>query len=350
MPKIRLFVVDDSPFFRAFLTQNIEKDPAIEIVGSFGDPVEASKNIQALRPDVIALDMEMPRMRSDEFLRTVVPKFPNVKTIVISALSDNVFDALQAGAVDFVGKPGSSPGYDESEFIKDIIAKIKVASTAHTRRTSDLRAPRALPGEGSNRSQRPKITNASLENIIAIGASTGGTEAILSVVKKFPANTPGIVVVQHMPPIFTKMYAERLNKNCAMNAVEARNGDRVEPGTIYIAPGGDQQLYVRRDSNGYYLHLNLEEKVSDHCPSVDVLFNSVAEVADSNAVGVLLTGTSSDGASGLVNLKKTGAHTIGQNEETCVVYGMPKEAYNKGGIIEQLPLSAIGDAIIRRFG
>ena len=349
MPKIRLFIVDDSLFFRTFLTQNIEKDPSIEIVGSFGDPVEASKNIQALQPDVIALDMEMPRMRSDEFLRTVVPKHPNVKTIVISALSDNLFDALQARAVDFVGKPGSSPGYNESEFIKDIISKIKIASTAHTRRTSDLRAPRALPGEATNRSHRPKIKKASPESIIAIGASTGGAEAILTVVKKLPANTPGIVVALHMPPIFTKMYANRVNNNCNMTAVEARNGDRVEKGTIYIAPGGEQQMYVHQDSNGYYIHLKPEEKISDYRPSVDVLFNSVAQVAGSNAIGILLTGTGSDGADGLVNLKKAGAHTIGQSEETCVAYEMPLEAYNKGGVSEQLPVSSIGDAVLRRF-
>jgi len=345
MPKIRLIVVDDSLFFRTFLTRNVGKDPSIEIVGSFGDPVEASKNIQSLRPDVIALDMEMPRMRGDEFLRSVMSKYPDIKTIVISALSGNVFDAMHAGAIDFVGKPGSAPGYDESEFTKDIISKIKIASTAHTRSTADLRqrSGSATPAT------KPRITSASSKSLIAIGASTGGTEAIIEVVKKLPANTPGVVIVQHMPPVFTKMYADRVNNICAMRAVEAKNGDRVERGTIYIAPGGDKHMYIRQDATGYFIHLKPGAKVSGHCPSVDVLFDSVAQIAGRNAVGVLLTGMGSDGANGLVNMRRAGAHTIGQNEETCVVYGMPMEAFKRGGVNEQLALSAIANAIVRRY-
>jgi len=341
-------IIDDSLFFRTFLTQKIGTNPAIEIVGSFGDPVEASRNIQALHPDVIALDMEMPRMRGNEFLRTVLPKHPSVKAIVISALSSNVFDAMQAGAIDFVGKPGSRPGFDEASFIADIIQKIKVASKAHTHAHLEYTVPKETPKPAAPVA-RPPITGTSSKSLIAIGASTGGTEAIIEVVKRFPANTPGVVIVQHMPPVFTKMYAERVDRVCNMGAREAQNGDRVERGLILIAPGGDQQMYLKQDGNGYYVSLTPGAKVSGHCPSVDVLFDSVAKVAGRNAVGVILTGMGADGAKGMVDMKNAGAHTIGQDEQSCVVYGMPMEAFKRGGVVEQLPLSSIGDAVLRRF-
>ena len=341
-------IIDDSLFFRTFLTQKLGRDPAIEIVGNFGDPVEASKNIASLRPEVIALDMEMPKMRGTEFLRTVLPKYPNVKAVVISALSSNVFDAMHAGAIDFVGKPGSRPGYDENSFVAEIIQKIKVASTAHTHAHTDPPA-RSAPVKPAAPIARPTVSGASSKNVIAIGASTGGTEAIIDVVKCFPANTPGVVIVQHMPPVFTRMYAERVDKVCAMKVREAKTGDRVERGTILIAPGGDQQMYLRHDAHGYYTYLTPGEKVSGHCPSVDVLFDSVAKTAGKHAVGVILTGMGADGAKGITDMKKVGAHTIGQDEESCVVYGMPMEAYKRGGITEQLALSAIGEAVLRRF-
>lgn len=372
MPKIRLMLIDDSLFFRTFLTRNIGSDPSIEIVGSFGDPVEASKNIAALRPDVIALDMEMPRMRGNEFLRTVLPNHPNVKAVVISALSGNVFDAMQAGAIDFIGKPGSRPGFDEKLFVQEILQKIRVASTAHVFRPSTAvpassaaaapspsPAPAVPPRQSApvrpvvapavTPSIRPSVTGATSKSVIAIGASTGGTEAIIEVIKNFPANTPGVVIVQHMPPVFTKMYAERVNKICAMEVREAQNGDRVERGTILIAPGGDQQMYLRSDMNGYFVYLAAGAKVSGHCPSVDVLFDSVSKTAGRNAVGVILTGMGSDGAKGLTEMKQAGAYTFGQDEASCVVYGMPMVAYNMGGVSEQLPLASIGDAVLRRF-
>ena len=348
MRKIRLMIIDDSVFFRTFLNNQLGKDPSIEIVGSFGDPVEASRNIAALRPDVIALDMEMPRMRGDEFLRTVLPRHRNVKAIVISALSGNVFDATEAGAVDFVGKPGSAPGFDEKKFTAEITQKIKVASTAHTHSFEDY-APLRPAVRPAAPVVRPVVSGASSKSVIAIGASTGGTEAILAVVKRFPANTPGVVIVQHMPPVFTRMYAERVDRLCPMNVREAINGDRVATGTILIAPGGDEQMYLRQDASGYYVNLSPGAKVSGHCPSVDVLFESTSKVAGRNAVGVLLTGMGADGARGLTEMKRAGAHTIGQDEESCVVYGMPMEAYKRGGVSEQLPLSAIGDAVLRRF-
>jgi len=351
MARIRLMVIDDSLFFRTFLTRNVGKDDSIEIVGSYGDPVEASRHIQTLRPDVIALDMEMPRMRGDEFLRTIMPKHPTVKAIVISALSGNVFDAMHAGAIDFIGKPGSAPGFDESKFIAEIIQKIKIASTAHTHRYAErtpLR-PAARPVTAPSAAARPSVLGASSKSIIAIGASTGGTEAIIEVIKHFPANTPGVVIVQHMPPGFTRMYAERVDKICAMSVKEAANGDRVGTGTILIAPGGDEQMYLRQDSSGYYVNLTPGAKVSGHCPSVDALFDTVSKVAGRNAVGVLLTGMGADGAKGLLKMKQAGAYTFGQDEASCVVYGMPMEAYKLGGVSEQLSLSSIGSAVLRRF-
>ncbi|MCL2227742.1 MAG: chemotaxis response regulator protein-glutamate methylesterase [Oscillospiraceae bacterium] len=345
MPKIRLMIIDDSLFFRTFLSKNLGNEPSIEIVGSFGDPVLASKNIAELRPDVIAIDMEMPKMRGNEFLRTFLPRHPNVKAVVISSLSGNVFDAMHAGAIDFVGKPGSQPGYDEKQFVKEIIQKIKIASTAHARtRPLVVKGTQAKPAP-----PRLTVSGATSKNLIAIGASTGGTEAILEVVKRFPANAPGVVIVQHMPPVFTRMYAERIDKICAMKVSEAQNGDRVDRGTILIAPGGDMQMYLRQDAGGYYVYLTPGAKVSGHCPSVDVLFDSVAKVAGRNAVGVLLTGMGADGATGLTDMRKAGAHTIGQDEQSCVVYGMPMEAYKRGGVCEQLPVGSIGDAVMRRF-
>ena len=343
MSKIRVMIIDDSLFFMTFLSQKLSKEHSVEVVGSFGDPVEAAGRIAIIRPDVIALDMEMPRMRGNEFLRTVMPKHPKVKTIVISALSGNVFDAMHAGAIDFVGKPGSRPGFDENQFVREIIQKIKIAATAHVVMPSSAPARPAAPAA------RVNVSGASSKSIIAIGASTGGTEAILDILKRFPANTPGVVIVQHMPPVFTKMYAERVDKICDMTVREAQNGDRVTQGNVLIAPGGDMQMHLRQDAAGYYVYLTPGAKVSGHCPSVDVLFNSVAKTAGRNAVGVILTGMGSDGASGLAAMRKMGAHTIGQDEASCVVYGMPMVAFNIGGVVEQLPLNSISDAVLRRF-
>ena len=347
MSKIRVMVIDDSLFFRTFITQKLSKDTSIEIVGSIGDPIEAIGRIEMLRPDVIALDMEMPKMRGNEFLRTVLPKHPHIKAVVISALSGNVFDAMQAGAIDFVAKSGSQTGFDQDQFVQEITQKIKIAATARVIRAPAAPAIKAAPAAPSV--TRHRLLSATPKNIIAIGASTGGTEAIIEVIKNFPANTPGVVIVQHMPPVFTKMYAERVNKICAMSVSEAQNGDRVKTGTILIAPGGDQQMYIRQDASGYYVFLTPGPKVSGHCPSVDVMFESVAKTVGRNAVGVLLTGMGADGAKGLTEMRKAGAYTIGQDEKSCVVYGMPMVAYNMGGVAEQLPLTSIGDAVLKRF-
>lgn len=350
--KIRVAILDDSIVFREYLARALGNEPSFEIVGKLSNPVQAINEIASLRPDVITVDMEMPRMRGDEFMKTVLPKHPGLRAVVISALSGNVFDAMHAGATDFVGKPGSAPGYTNEQFVNDIIQKIKIAAAAKSssqlaRPVAAARAP--APSVGAGRGILFPMKKVTSKSIIAIGASTGGTEAIIEVVKKFPANAPGVVIVQHMPAGFTKMYAERLDRTIAMSVREAKNGDKVERGTILIAPGGEQQMRVRPTIGGYQVSIAPGGKVSGHCPSVDVLFESVADAAGNAAVGVLLTGMGADGAENLLKMRKRGAHTIGQNEDSCVVYGMPKVAYDIGGVAEQLPLSSIGDAVLRRF-
>ena len=345
--KVRVMIIDDSPFFRDFLARSVSTDPSIDIVGIFGDPLEAINKISQLKPDVIAVDMEMPKMRGNEFLKTVLPLHKSVKAIVISALSGNVFDAMQAGAVDFVGKPNSRPGYDNEQFVKEVLQKIRIAAAATSMATVQppiTVATRAVMSAASE----PVLNAVTSKNIIAIGASTGGTEAIVDVVKRFRADSPGVVIVQHMPPVFTQMYAERVNRICKMEVREAKSGDRVERGVILIAPG-DKQMRVRSDSSGYYVHCAPGEKVSGHCPSVDVLFESVADAAGANAVGVILTGMGGDGAKFMLKMRKNGAYTIGQDQASCVVYGMPMVAYNIGAVAEQLPLTKIGDAVMKRF-
>jgi two-component system chemotaxis response regulator CheB len=334
-------IIDDSIMFREFLSRALATDPSLELVGAFADPLRAMEQIATLRPDVLSVDLEMPRMRGAEFMRTVLPNYPSVNAGVIRSRSKNVFDAMQAGAIDFVGKPGSSPGYEREQFIEDVIEKIKIAAAASFKRPVAFSAMAPVG--------RMPLAMAKTKSLIAIGASTGGTEAIIQVIKDFPASTPGVVIVQHMPPVFTRLYAERVDKLIDMNVREAKNGDQVERGTVLIAPGGDQQMRIRSDGQGYTISLANGPKVSGHCPSVDVMFESVAQTAGANAVGVILTGMGADGARSLRQMRDKGAHTIGQNQESCIVYGMPKVAYDLGGVAEQLPLSSIGQAVLRRF-
>lgn len=349
MKKIRLIIIDDSLMFREFLKRALRNQSGIEVVGVFADPTQAIDQLQTLRPDVLAVDMEMPKMRGDEFLRKVLPKNPNLKAVVISSLSNNVFEAMKAGAIDFVGKPGSEPGYGNEQFVNDFIQKINISASANTRALNGaMRQIGAVQFNGASVGVF-SLAGANSKSIIAIGASTGGTEATIEVVKNFPENTPGVVIVQHMPPKFTEIYAQRLDKICKMKVNEAKNGERVEKGKILIAPGGDLQMRVKSDSSGYYVYCSPGQKVSGHCPSVDVLFESVSLAAGKNAVGALLTGMGADGAEGLLKMRRSGAYTIGQDQESCVVYGMPKVAYDIGGVVDQLPLSSIGSAILKKF-
>ena len=331
MGPTKVLVVDDSIVFREMLVQNLIKDPAIQIVATAGDAFAARDAILAHHPDVMTLDIELPRMNGIEFLRKLMPQYPQ-RTVVISSLSDKVFDALNAGAVDFVAKPAVSNRAQLEDFVKnDLLVKVKIAAAAqigNVRKTAMVQEQSHLSVNKSNL-------------IVAIGASTGGTEAILSVVKEFGTDIPGIVAVQHMPPGFTKMYAKRLNDNCRIQVKEAETGDRVMPGRMLIAPGGDRHMRLVKVSGEYRVDIKPGPKVNGHCPSVDVLFDSVAKTAGADAVGIILTGMGGDGAKGLLAMRRAGARTIGQDESTCIVYGMPKVAYDLGAVERQDKLSDI---------
>lgn len=331
MRVIRVLVVEDSMFFRELLVHNLSRDPAIQVVATAKDPFEARDAILQYRPDVMTLDVELPRMNGIEFLRKLMPQFP-LRVVVISALSDKVFDALNAGAVDFVAKPSISDRRQLEEFIyKELLPKIKIASTARIGNVN-----RAAPNPLMQR-----YASKDRNIIVAIGASTGGTEAVCSVVKEFGPDIPGIVVVQHMPPGFTDMYAKRLDYECRIRVREAQTGDQVLPGQLLLAPGGDRHMRIVKVGSGYQVECRQGPKVNGHCPSVDVLFESVAKAAGRDALGIILTGMGGDGAKGLLAMRKAGARTIGQDESTCVVYGMPKVAYDIGAVEYQEKLHDI---------
>ena len=352
-PKIRLMVVDDSIVFRTWLIQNLGADPRFEVVGYAVNALDAKNKLPLLKPDIMTMDIEMPGMTGLEFLREVLPSHP-VPVILVSSLNVRVFDAMAAGAIDFVRKPSADPGGKES-FLATLKSKLSVGANAR------VRLPHVTTTAVSNTSRtitpsnympvssmsHTSYTNGGID-LVAIGASTGGTEAILEVVRQFPAQMPGIVITQHMPPGFTSMYAERLNRLCKLEVREARHGDKVQPGLILLAPGGLQMRVVRMGS-GYSVSCTDEPKVSGHRPSVDVLFDSVATVVKNRAIGVILTGMGADGAMGMLRMRKAGAYTIGQDKETCVVYGMPMEAYKIGGVCQQSALSAIPQAVLAQL-
>lgn len=384
--KIRILVVDDSMVFRESVARGLASDPSIEVVGKASDPIEAMDKIKQLKPDVMTLDVHMPKMNGIEFLKKLMVENP-MPVVVVSSVSDNVFDALNAGAVEFVTKP--TEGRKVELFTKELIIKAKIASVAKLKigtqkpkTTSTQVQPKQSPMAksdikpidfGSTRtsaaksqtqtsapisqsiktqniqssSMLPKLNIAASKKdyVIAIGASTGGTEAILAVIKDLPKETPGIVIVQHMPPGFTAMYAQRANKACKMSVKEAEEGDYIETGKILIAPGA-LQMKVKKDARGYYVSCKPGEKVSGHAPSVDVLFESVAQTIGGKSVGIILTGMGSDGAKGLLSMKKTGAYTIGQDEKSCVVYGMPRVSYNIGAVGVQSDLFNIPNVLI----
>lgn len=332
---IKVLVADDSALFRELLKRGLDRDPAIEVVATAADPYEARDRIIQHRPQVMTLDIEMPRMNGIDFLKKLMPQYP-LPTVVVSSVTDRVFDALGAGAVDFVEKPAC--GGRTEAFINEVIVKVKIASTArvghHKRAERFEHAPWAL--------ERMK------RRVIAIGASTGGTKAIQTILQQFPVSAPGIVIAQHMPPVFTRLYAERLNNLCRLEVKEAEEGDRVLPGRAIIAPGG-HHLRVVRKKDGFAIEMEAEtadNKVNGHCPSVDVLFHSLAESAGRRAVGVLLTGMGRDGAEGLLAMRKAGARTLGQDEATSVVYGMPKAAWELGAVERQIPLEKIHEALL----
>ena len=332
MLPIKVLVVEDSIVFRELLVQNLSRDPAIRVVGTARDPYEARDAILALKPDVMTLDVELPRMNGIEFLRKLIPQYP-LPVVVISSLSDKVFDAMSAGAVDFVAKPAVSSRKQLEDFIKnELLVKIKIASGA---KIGNIKRTVMMNQE----EQRPSVKRGNL--IVAIGASTGGTEATSAVVRQYGPDIPGIVCVQHMPPGFTQMYAKRLDNECRFQVKEAETGDRVLPGRMLIAPGGDRHMHLVKVGTGYQVEIKAGPKVNGHCPSVDVLFDSVAKAAGADALGIILTGMGGDGAKGLLAMRKAGDRTIGQDESTCVVYGMPKVAYDLGAVEYQEKLSDI---------
>jgi len=340
---IRVIVVDDSALVRDILAQGLAMDPAIEVVAKASDPYVARDQIIKHRPDVLTLDVEMPRMDGVEFLRRLMPQYP-VPVVMVSALTQRgkqiTLDALDAGAVDFVSKPSTDVARGLSNMMMELRTKVKIASTANV---SHWKSKRAAPPV------RSTVTSSALaestDKVIAIGASTGGTEAIKDVVVPLPAACPGVVIVQHMPAGFTKMYAERLNTLCAMEVKEAETGDRVMPGRILLAPG-DYHMTILRSGGVYRVDCSKGEKVCGHCPSVEVMMNSVAKNVGANAVGVMLTGMGSDGAGGMLAMREAGARTRAQDEASSVVFGMPKVAYEGGGAERLVPLEKIAGEVL----
>lgn len=332
--KIKVLIVDDSILFREVLLRGISSDPDIEVVATAADPFEARDKIIAYEPDVMTCDVEMPKMNGIEFIKKLIPQYP-LPVIVVSSVSGKVFDALSAGAVEFVTKPDLSSVNGVEHFINDLITKIKISSNAKVQKVN----------KDTITKKTENIKTEDKNRIIAIGASTGGTEAIHSVLKRLAKDIPGIVIVQHIPPDFSRMFAERLNSILELEVREAKTGDYVERGLALIAPG-DQHMMLRRIGDRYKVECFSGEKVNGHCPSVDVLFESVAKEAGSNAIGVILTGMGYDGAKGLMSMRRRGARTIGQDEKSCVVYGMPKVAFNIGAVEKQTTLDNIPNCIL----
>lgn len=332
--KIRVLVVDDSVVFREIIKKGISTDNDIEVVAVAGDPFEAKEKILEYNPDVMTCDIEMPKMNGIEFIRRLMPQYP-LPVIVISAVSGVVFDAIDAGAVDFIAKPNAANVKDVEAFIKDIVVKIKTASLSKVR----------ISDQNKVISRHHNSVEVNNKQIIAIGASTGGTEAISRILRELPGNMPGIVIVQHIPPVFSKMFADRLNSSTMLEIKEASNGDYVGPGKVLIAPG-DKHMTIKKIGDRYKVECFEGEKVNGHCPSVDVLFESVAKEVGDNAIGVILTGMGYDGAKGLLLMKRKGARTIGQDEASSVVYGMPKAAFNIGAVQKQVQLDKISKLLL----
>ncbi|MCI8360486.1 MAG: chemotaxis response regulator protein-glutamate methylesterase [Clostridiales bacterium] len=342
--KIRVMVVDDSMVARSLIIKGLSAHPRIEVVGYAVNTLDARNKFQKLRPDVMTMDVEMPGMNGIDFLKQFLPEHP-VPVILVSTLDLKVFDALSVGAVDFVRKPESS---HQAEFITTLTQKVLVAATAKVR---VKKSPEAAPVPGKapvSAAFHPPVNAAPDKVLIGLGASTGGTEATLEVMKRLPEDIPGMLIVQHMPPGFTKMYAERLNRLCRMEVREAQHGDEIHRGLALIAPA-DYQTKVVRIGNRYTVSCAPGEKVSGHRPSVDVLFRSMAENVQCKMVGIIMTGMGQDGADGLLSMRKRGAYTIGQDEESCVVYGMPGVAHKIGAVITQASCEDIAQVLLRHL-
>ncbi|WP_041959164.1 protein-glutamate methylesterase/protein-glutamine glutaminase [Sulfurospirillum arsenophilum] len=336
---IRVLIVDDSATARHILREILESDPRMHVVGLAADAYIARDMIVELKPDVVCLDVEMPRMDGVTFLQKLMLHYP-MPVVMVSSLTRSsakiTLDALESGAVDYVAKPHSHIYDGKDEIKEELIQKVANASLA--------KVQKKIPQSKS----RPNFSSLAetTHKVIAIGASTGGTEALKVVLGGLPKNSPAVLVVQHMPQNFLESFALRLNQLCDIDVKIARNGEFLQMGTAYIAQGS-KHMVLRRSGASYFIEIGLGQKVSGHCPSVDVLFNSVAKVAGSNAVGVILTGMGSDGAKGLMHMHESGAKTIAQSEESCVVFGMPKEAIRLGSVDTILPLAEITQMIVK---
>ncbi len=349
MSKIRLLIVDDSALIRQMLTQIFNSSDDIEVVGSAVDPIVARDKIKKLNPDVLTLDIEMPRMDGLTFLRNLMRLRP-MPVVMISTLTEAgaavTLEALEAGAVDFVAKPKVDVSNSLKEYAEDIIAKVKMAAKArvHTidRKTKEKSplVPRSL--QSSQAQTHFKTT----DKIIAIGSSTGGTEAIKNVVRDLPLNTPPIVISQHLPVAFSKSFSKHVNESTEMTVCLAKDGQQILPGNIYIAPG-DRHLLVMRNGARYVCKLDDSPPVNRHKPSVEVMFKSVVQNVGSNAIGVMLTGMGADGSQTMKEMKAAGSVNIVQDEATSVVWGMPGEAYNLGAADYVVPLDKIAAQILK---
>jgi two-component system chemotaxis response regulator CheB len=343
--KIRVLVVDDSALMRRILTDLLSQDPHVEVVGTAPDAYVARSKIIKLRPDVLTLDVEMPRMDGLTFLEKLMRAHP-MPVVMVSSLTprggEMSLRALELGAVDFVPKPFPDVVAQMPEVVPEILEKIKTAAGIRVRVAPP---PRTGAAAGAATGMLARAWVRTTQRLIAIGASTGGTEAIRQLLQEMPADAPGIVIVQHMPEKFTKVFAERCDGLCTIRVKEAEDGERVLQGHALIAPG-NFHLRLVRDGTGYRVRVEGGAPVNRHRPSVDVLFESTASVAGPNAVGVILTGIGADGARGLLDMKRAGAATVAQDEASCVVFGMPREAIALGAVDHVLPLAKIGRAAL----
>ncbi|MBC7906541.1 MAG: chemotaxis response regulator protein-glutamate methylesterase [Rhodospirillaceae bacterium] len=340
--RIRVLIVDDSALMRQMLTSILSSDPIIEVVGTAPDPLVAREKIKALHPDVLTLDVEMPRMDGLAFLEKLMTLRP-MPVVMVSSLTERGADvtlkAMELGAVDIFCKPTDAVGTGMQAYARELIDKVKAAAHARVRPLGDR------PQVATSKLSVTSIYK-STDRLVAIGSSTGGVEALRDIILALPADAPPIVVTQHIPPKFSASFAERLNNLAAVRVKEAVDGDRIVAGHVFIAPG-DRHMAVRRSGASLVIQTYDGPLVSGHKPSVDVLFHSVAEACGSKSVGVILTGMGRDGADGLLAMHKAGAPTIGQDETSCVVYGMPKAAREMGGVERELPLSRIAEEILR---
>jgi two-component system chemotaxis response regulator CheB len=334
MSKIRVLIVDDSPTMRVLIASVLQSDPEIEVVGLAGDPLEARETIKLLDPDVITLDIEMPKMNGIDFLEKIMRLRP-MPVVMVSTLTQEganaTLDALALGAFDCVGKPDG----DATRGFPDLVEKVKAASRSKIRPLGDRPAP-----------PKPQAGYQPGDRIVAVGSSTGGVEALMTLLSSFPETCPPTVITQHMPPNFTRSFSDRLDRCCAPKISEATDGAPMTAGQVYLAPGGDKHLEIVRRGRGFVCRLREADPVNGHRPSVDVLFQSVAEAAGPGSVGVILTGMGKDGARGLLAMRKAGARTLGQDEGSCVVYGMPKVASELGAVERQTSIQRLGPAIL----